>query len=74
MSPENPFITGYHDGKPYQAIDVDTRLMMVKKFTLSQCEAALEMPSLQKTVQRAILSRIRKLKRKEVKGHVHPGQ
>ncbi|RHW21719.1 hypothetical protein [Pseudomonas jilinensis] len=57
----NPFITGMVNGRPYQSVTVEDRLAMVVRFTAAQCEAALAVPNLQKTVKTAVERRQRKL-------------
>jgi len=57
----NPFISGFYNGKPVEAIDVESRLHRVKKFSRRELLAALEVPDLQKTVRRAIERRLIKL-------------
>lgn len=58
---DNPFIAGlYGDIQTYH-VDVGDRLLVVRSFNLSQCEAALALNGLQKTVEKAVRARIRKL-------------
>lgn len=56
----NPFLTMVY-GHPCGACDAQTRLDMVKKFNREQCEAALKINGLQKSVEKALHSRINKL-------------
>lgn len=57
----NPFFAGYHDGRPTEWIDVESRLGLVRDFNLDQCWNALIVPGLQKTVEKAVRRRMRKL-------------
>lgn len=54
----NPFKIGYG---AYQS--VEDRVHAVRGFNLEECDQALKLTGLQSTVEKAILSRIRKLKR-----------
>jgi hypothetical protein len=68
--PENPFKTGERKGQELQAVDVQSRLDMVKHFTADQCRDALwleghEHLSLQKTVIEALHRRVRALAKQE---------
>jgi len=54
----NPFSS---NGGKTAWIDGDSRLYCVKKFSLEECKAALELSDLQKAVRIAIERRIRKL-------------
>ncbi|HET9680189.1 MAG TPA: DUF1566 domain-containing protein [Gammaproteobacteria bacterium] len=56
MNTRNPFLNADDCG----AMSVEDRLECVRSFSISQCEAALNMP-IQKTVRKAIERRIRKL-------------
>lgn len=47
-------------GPGVQAVDVESRIDMVKKFTLYECEQALQLPDLQATVRRAIERRMKR--------------
>ena len=59
---DNPF--AYHNalGWPMQVVDVATRLERVKRFDADQCERALKVDGLQKTVRTAIERRLRQLR------------
>ncbi|MDT8428514.1 MAG: hypothetical protein RQ757_07080 [Pseudomonadales bacterium] len=62
---KNPFIRDYHEGHIVQVTDAESRIYDVKRFTtLEQCEAALKVPCLQKTVARAVKCRMAKLRKK----------
>lgn len=61
----NPFITGTYRGREYGAVTADDRVSMVRRFDRQQCLAALELPSLQKTVRDALDRRLHTLDRKE---------
>ncbi|MBW8034182.1 MAG: hypothetical protein FVQ79_00510 [Planctomycetes bacterium] len=63
MKKENPFVTGAYNGHLVGHIDVDSRIHTVREFNLDQCKRALNVPGLQRTVERAIKSRIRKLEK-----------
>lgn len=56
----NPFIPAGHD---YGAVDSESRLRALKDFDLEQCRAALALPGLQKTVEKKLQTRIRKLEK-----------
>lgn len=58
----NPFAS--MDGHA-MAIDAATRLDMVRDFNLEECRAALHVRGLQKTVEKKIQARIRRLEREE---------
>lgn len=59
----NPFANADGVG----TVDVAGRLMMAEGFDLDQCRAGLTVPNLQKTVEKKLRSRMRKLE-KEVAG------
>lgn len=63
MKPSNPFQAGHEDGTPMYYASVDDRIHAVKSFTREQCEAALQVQYLQKTVEKAVRARMRKLER-----------
>lgn len=57
----NPFAgPKYGDIQTYH-LGADDRIQAVKAFTREQCLAALEVPGLQKTVERAVKVRLRRL-------------
>jgi hypothetical protein len=58
----NPFANADGVG----SVDTASRLDMLLRFDLEQCRAGLAVPGLQKTVEKKLLSRIRKLE-KEVR-------
>lgn len=55
----NPFA----DASGVGTVDVAGRLMMVEYFDLDQCRAGLTVPNLQKTVEKKLRSRMRKLEK-----------
>lgn len=59
----NPFAAGIYNGVQSYTIAVDDRLQLVKKFTLAQCQAALQVNGLQKTVETAVRARIRRFEK-----------
>ncbi len=65
---ENPFSTGI-PGCSTQYVDADSRIRAVQNFSIEQCNQALHLPGLQKTVALAILRRFRK-----IKAQTGPGQ
>lgn len=68
MNPEqNPFFSGYFDDQPTFDMDVNSRLDRVKTFDQAQCERALEMEHLQKTVRTAVERRLRRLQKEAAK-------
>ena len=60
-SATNPFFAGTYLGRAMYALAADDRLRRVAEFDKSQCEAALLVPGLQKTVRTAIERRLRAL-------------
>ena len=56
----DPFLTMIH-GHPCGAVDAQGRIDMVKRFNHEQCESALKIEGLQKSVEQAVHSRLRKL-------------
>ena len=61
VSPKNPFAYGVPGRPDVQAIDADSRIRMVPVFSVEECNAALELTGLQKTVRQVVLKRLRKL-------------
>jgi len=59
----NPFANADGVG----TVDVAGRLGMVERFDLDQCRAGLTVPNLQKTVEKKLRSRIRKLEKEAAK-------
>ncbi|GKT19760.1 hypothetical protein AVHY2522_23665 [Acidovorax sp. SUPP2522] len=59
----NPFKAGAYDGVPTYHVTADDRLRLVGSFERAQCDAALLVPGLQKTVASAVHRRIRHLDR-----------
>lgn len=57
----NPFKGPCYEGRQLYHMTAEDRIRMVKDFNAEQCEAALSVPNLQKTVGRAIQVRLRKL-------------
>ena len=57
----NPFEYRMFDGRVVQTITADDRAREAKKFTIDQCQAALAVPGLQKSVERAVRARLRLL-------------
>lgn len=57
----NPFAVQIYNGHQCYAQDTTERISMAQSFTADQCHAALKLPGLQKTVERAIHVRLRKL-------------
>lgn len=55
----NPFL----DKDGHGAVDTVSRLDRVQRFDLDQCRAALLVPGLQKTVEKKVRSRIRRLEK-----------
>ncbi|CAM3121513.1 hypothetical protein [Cupriavidus taiwanensis] len=58
---ENPFKGPCYDGQQTFHVAAGDRIGMVKKFDKAQCEAALQVPGLQKTVENAVKVRLRQL-------------
>jgi hypothetical protein len=61
----NPFERTLSDGSVVQRCGVQDRIDDVRKFSVSDCLAALEVPWLQGTVKTAIQRRLRKLDRQQ---------
>lgn len=60
---KNPFYAATYNGRDCYHISAADRLLSVQRFTLVQCQAALELPGLQKSVIAALERRIRKLEK-----------
>lgn len=69
MSPNRlgPFQRGTnpHTGEPMGVVSTDDRRQMVRGFTREQCEEALQLPGLQRTVRQAVERRLRLLQREK---------
>lgn len=61
MSEQHPFFARRYGGRVTYHVDAESRLDCVKTFTREQCDAALRLTALQKTVRDAIFRRLRKL-------------
>jgi hypothetical protein len=62
---EDPFKgKRYGDIQTY-TVTAEDRIRMVKTFDRKQCEAALIVPNLQKTVERAVRARFRQIHQEE---------
>lgn len=60
----NPFM----NAQGYGSMSADDRIRDVQRFDLAQCQAALTVPGLQKTVEQRLRSRIRKLEKESCHG------
>jgi len=61
----NPFAgPKYGDNQTYHT-DAESRANMVKQFDRAQCEAAMQVPGLQKIVERAVQVRLRAIAKAE---------
>lgn len=60
---DNPFATGVYYGHQTYLVTVDDRCAAARRFDRAQCEAALRVPDLQKTVLNAVRARLRQLDR-----------
>lgn len=60
MKKANPFMA---PGREYGAVDTESRLRVLEDFNLDQCRAALDVPGLQKTVEKKLHSRVRVLEK-----------
>ena len=58
---KNPFRHRMWDGMEVETTSADDRVRKVKDFNLDQCNAALSVRGLQKSVERAVHARIRAL-------------
>jgi len=65
MNTSNPFECGCYDGRVVQVCNAEERVRMVRGFTWAQCEDALLLEGLQKTVVHAIQVRLRALDREQ---------
>lgn len=61
MKQPHPFSAGI-PGANTQYVDAESRIRAVQNFSLEQCDQAIRLPGLQKTVAQAIHRRIRKLR------------
>lgn len=69
---DNPFYSGRsYCGEQLQAVDVESRLRMLKSFDIEQCRMALQVQGLQKTVAVAAERRIRKLSKAQANSNSH---
>ena len=59
----NPFFSGTYNGHVCFTQDAAERVQKVREFTAQQCQAALELPGLQKSVTTAIHRRLARLER-----------
>lgn len=57
----NPFLAGTFDGRSTYHTDAVSRIARVRDFSRAQCEAALKVPGLQKTVEAVVRTRMRAL-------------
>lgn len=62
-SMSNPFLTPVEGYPRAQTVDAVGRIDAVRAFDYRECEAALEVDGLQKTVQTAVRRRMRQLRR-----------
>jgi hypothetical protein len=60
----NPFKAGIYNNKQTYHTSGTERLQQVKSFNLEQCEAGIQVLGVQKWVEKALNSRIKKLKGK----------
>lgn len=61
MSNNNPFKAGFHAGVQTYYCTAEDRVRMVSGFDRAQCNDALQLPHLQKTVLSAVQRRLRHL-------------
>lgn len=61
MKPDNPFLTKLYGDRWLGPVTAAERVRMVASFDKLQCEAALQVPDLQKSVKVAIERRLRRL-------------
>jgi hypothetical protein len=59
----NPFYAVTHDGNAVYTIDVDDRLSLVREMGPNELRRVISMSGVQKTVQKAAASRLRRLER-----------
>lgn len=58
----NPFYTGSFNGRAFYDVSAEDRIQRVRTFDLEQCEQALAVEDLQKSVAQALQRRLRQLK------------
>ena len=63
MITANPFKAGIPPGSMGQAVDAESRIRLVREFSIEQCNLALRVPGVQRTVALACYRRIRAIKR-----------
>jgi hypothetical protein len=61
-SPRDPFAAARYGDIQTWYITAEDRIRAVRGFSAAQCESALKLPELQKTVERAVRSRLRMLR------------
>lgn len=61
MKPSNPFLTTNYNGRWMGPVTAEDRSAAAARFTAEQCEAALQVPGLQKSVIAAIKRRQKQL-------------
>ncbi len=61
MTPPNPFTATRYGDKQFYYVTATDRIQAVSGFNRDQCTAALAMPELQKTVERALHRRLKLL-------------
>jgi hypothetical protein len=59
----NPFFAWEYHGQKFYTCDADDRIKAVRSFSRAQCEVALQLAGLQKTVEQAIQRRLRRIER-----------
>lgn len=64
MSVRNPFLCPVL-GPSVEAIDVASRIEIVKELDAEECHAALKVPGLQKIVRQAVERRLRRLAKEQ---------
>jgi hypothetical protein len=58
----NPFKAGTFQGRQLYHTNGPDRVEQARRFSLKECEAGLQVPGVQKTVEKALNSRVKKLK------------
>lgn len=62
-APANPFTATVYGSHQTYYMTADDRIAAVRRFDRAQCQAALALPGLQKTVARAVHTRLRQIER-----------
>jgi len=67
----NPFLHAQYNGHWYGAASATDRMAALRRFTIAECETALQLPDLQGTVRRALEARVRRLLKSHLVEEAH---